>query len=212
MARSRCSLLGRDVLRSRWCGVALAVALLLNPTYQWLMWEFFHPDAVAIGPLLFAYWAARAATVGLVRGRGGDRPRVQGGRRARDRRVGSDRRVPRPAATTDGSRSAWSRSRSACSSPVVIDADRLEVRRSPRVDRARRAVAVVLDRRADWRIGAAIALTRRRVVRARDPDPHPALQRRRSVLRRVLRSGARRDAGRDRAQHRASTLRSRSNE
>jgi uncharacterized membrane protein len=52
-------LLGRDVLRSRWCGVALAVALLLNPTYQWLMWEFFHPDAVSIGPLLFAYWAAR---------------------------------------------------------------------------------------------------------------------------------------------------------
>ena len=52
-------LLGRDVLRSRWCGVALAAALLLNPTYQWLMWEFFHPDAVAIGPLLFAYWAAR---------------------------------------------------------------------------------------------------------------------------------------------------------
>ena len=52
-------LLGRDVLRSRWCGVALGVALLLNPTYQWLMWEFFHPDAVAIGPLLFAYWAAR---------------------------------------------------------------------------------------------------------------------------------------------------------
>jgi uncharacterized membrane protein len=52
-------LLGRDLLRSRWCGVALAAALLLNPTYQWLMWEFFHPDAVAIGPLLFAYWAAR---------------------------------------------------------------------------------------------------------------------------------------------------------
>jgi uncharacterized membrane protein len=52
-------LLGRDILKSRWCGVALAVTLLLNPTYQWLMWEFFHPDAVAIGPLLFAYWAAR---------------------------------------------------------------------------------------------------------------------------------------------------------
>ena len=32
-----------------------AAALLLNPTYQWLTWEFFHPDAVAIGPLLFAY-------------------------------------------------------------------------------------------------------------------------------------------------------------
>jgi uncharacterized membrane protein len=52
-------LLARDLLRSKWAGVALAAALLLNPTYQWLTWEFFHPDAVAIGPLLFAYWAAR---------------------------------------------------------------------------------------------------------------------------------------------------------
>ena len=52
-------LLARDLLRSKWAGVALAAALLLNPTYQWLAWEFFHPDAVAIGPLLFAYWAAR---------------------------------------------------------------------------------------------------------------------------------------------------------
>jgi uncharacterized membrane protein len=52
-------LLGRDVLHSRWAGVGLAAALLCNPTYQWLVWEFFHPDAVSIGPLLFAYWAAR---------------------------------------------------------------------------------------------------------------------------------------------------------
>jgi uncharacterized membrane protein len=52
-------LLARDLLRSKWAGVALAATLLLNPTYQWLTWEFFHPDAVAIGPLLFAYWAAR---------------------------------------------------------------------------------------------------------------------------------------------------------
>jgi uncharacterized membrane protein len=52
-------LLARDLLKSKWAGVALAAALLLNPTYQWLTWEFFHPDAVAIGPLLFAYWAAR---------------------------------------------------------------------------------------------------------------------------------------------------------
>jgi len=43
----------------RWVGVALAAVLLLNPTYQWLMWEFFHPDALSIAPLLFAYWAAR---------------------------------------------------------------------------------------------------------------------------------------------------------
>jgi uncharacterized membrane protein len=53
-------LLARDLLRSKWAGVALAAVLLLNPTFQWLTWEFFHPDAVAIGPLLFAYWAARS--------------------------------------------------------------------------------------------------------------------------------------------------------
>lgn len=52
-------LLARDLLKSKWAGVGLGAVLLLNPTYQWLTWEFFHPDAVAIGPLLFAYWAAR---------------------------------------------------------------------------------------------------------------------------------------------------------
>ena len=53
-------LLARDLLKSKWAGVGLGATLLLNPTYQWLTWEFFHPDAVSIGPLLFAYWAARA--------------------------------------------------------------------------------------------------------------------------------------------------------
>jgi uncharacterized membrane protein len=52
-------LLARDRLDDRWLAVALAGVLLLNPTYQWLTWEFFHPDALAIAPLLFAYWAAR---------------------------------------------------------------------------------------------------------------------------------------------------------
>ncbi len=52
-------LLARDRLRDRWLAVTLAAVLLLNPTYQWLTWEFFHPDALAIAPLLFAYWAAR---------------------------------------------------------------------------------------------------------------------------------------------------------
>lgn len=42
----------------RWLAVGLAAVLLLNPTYQYLTWEFFHPDALAISPLLFAYWAA----------------------------------------------------------------------------------------------------------------------------------------------------------
>jgi uncharacterized membrane protein len=54
-------LLARDRLHDRWLAVALAAVLLLNPTYQWLTWEFFHPDALAIAPLLFAYWAARTA-------------------------------------------------------------------------------------------------------------------------------------------------------
>jgi uncharacterized membrane protein len=40
--------------------VGLAGVLLLNPTYQYLTWEYFHPDALAIAPFLFAYWAARA--------------------------------------------------------------------------------------------------------------------------------------------------------
>ena len=52
-------LLARDRLHDRWLACALGAALLLNPTYQWLTWEFFHPDALAIAPLLFAYWAAR---------------------------------------------------------------------------------------------------------------------------------------------------------
>jgi uncharacterized membrane protein len=52
-------LLARDRLRDRWLAVGLAGVLLLNPTYQYLLWEYFHPDALAIGPFLFAYWAAR---------------------------------------------------------------------------------------------------------------------------------------------------------
>ena len=57
-------LLARDRLGERWLAVALAAVLLLNPTYQYLTWEYFHPDALALGPLLFAYWAARAGAGG----------------------------------------------------------------------------------------------------------------------------------------------------
>jgi uncharacterized membrane protein len=53
-------LLARDRLANRWLGVAMAAVLLLHPTYQFLAWEYFHPDALAVGPLLFAYWAAAA--------------------------------------------------------------------------------------------------------------------------------------------------------
>ena len=53
-------LLARDRLADRWLALVLAAVLLLNPTYQFLTWEFFHPDALAVAPVLFAYWAARA--------------------------------------------------------------------------------------------------------------------------------------------------------
>jgi uncharacterized membrane protein len=57
-------LLARDRLHDRWLAVVLAAALLVHPTSGWLVWEFFHPDALAIAPMLFAYWAARSARWG----------------------------------------------------------------------------------------------------------------------------------------------------
>jgi uncharacterized membrane protein len=56
-------LLARDRVGGRfaeWVGTTLAAVYLMHPTSQWLVWEFFHPDTFAIGPLLFAYWAARS--------------------------------------------------------------------------------------------------------------------------------------------------------
>ena len=51
-------LLARDKLADRWLALVLAGVLLLNPTYQYLTWEYFHPDSLMVAPLLFAYWAA----------------------------------------------------------------------------------------------------------------------------------------------------------
>jgi uncharacterized membrane protein len=53
-------LLARDRLEARWPAVALASTLLLHPTYQFHVWEWFHPDVIAVPAVLFAYWAARA--------------------------------------------------------------------------------------------------------------------------------------------------------
>ncbi len=52
-------LLARQRLGNRWLGVAVAAALLLHPSYQFLAWEHFQPETLAVGPLLLAYWAAR---------------------------------------------------------------------------------------------------------------------------------------------------------
>lgn len=42
-------------LRNEWLALALAVAFLLHFTSQWLIQETFHPDVMAVTPLLMAY-------------------------------------------------------------------------------------------------------------------------------------------------------------
>ena len=51
-------LLARHRLDQPWLAVALAFAYLAHPSVQWMTWELFHPDAMAILPLLFAYYLA----------------------------------------------------------------------------------------------------------------------------------------------------------
>ena len=71
-------LLARDRLHDRWLAVALGRGTLLNPTYQWLTWEFFHPDAVAIAPAAVRVLGRAERTLEVVRALRG-----AGGRRAR---------------------------------------------------------------------------------------------------------------------------------
>jgi uncharacterized membrane protein len=51
-------LLARDRLASGWAAVVLAACYLLYPSLEWINWWHFHPDALIITPLLFAYWLA----------------------------------------------------------------------------------------------------------------------------------------------------------
>lgn len=51
-------LLARDRLGNPWLGLVLAAAYLLYPSLEWINWWHFHPDALMITPLLFAYWLA----------------------------------------------------------------------------------------------------------------------------------------------------------
>ena len=54
-------LLARDLLpgESRWVPLLPATAYLLYPTMNWINWWHFHPESLAIAPLLFAVWLAR---------------------------------------------------------------------------------------------------------------------------------------------------------
>jgi uncharacterized membrane protein len=65
-------LIARFRLGQPWLAVALAFAYLAHPSLQWMTWELFHPDAMAILPLLFAYyfsirkqWRLFAVVLGL---------------------------------------------------------------------------------------------------------------------------------------------------
>ena len=54
-------LLARDTLEDSWLALALAAAYLLFPALEWINWWHFHPEALAVAPLLFAVWLARHA-------------------------------------------------------------------------------------------------------------------------------------------------------
>jgi uncharacterized membrane protein len=57
-------LIARDLFRTRlaspeWMGVVFAVAYLLYAPVQWIAWANFHPEALVITPLLYAWWFAQ---------------------------------------------------------------------------------------------------------------------------------------------------------
>ncbi len=51
-------LLARDRLASPWLALGLVAGYLLYPSLEWINWWHFHPDALVITPLLFAWWLA----------------------------------------------------------------------------------------------------------------------------------------------------------
>ncbi|MEJ7765819.1 MAG: DUF2079 domain-containing protein, partial [Acidimicrobiales bacterium] len=42
-----------------WEALAVPAAYLLHPALHWVTWWLYHPDSMAITPLLFAWWLAR---------------------------------------------------------------------------------------------------------------------------------------------------------
>lgn len=51
-------LLGRDRMGSDWLPLGISAAYLLYPSVEWINEWMFHPDALIIAPLMFAYWLA----------------------------------------------------------------------------------------------------------------------------------------------------------
>jgi len=52
-------LIARDRIGDPWIGFVFAVVYLLYAPIQWIAWANFHPEALVVTPLLFAWWFAR---------------------------------------------------------------------------------------------------------------------------------------------------------
>jgi uncharacterized membrane protein len=57
-------LLARDRFVNPWAALIPALVWLLQPSVQWFAWETFHPEVVAIVPVLCAYLAAERNKIG----------------------------------------------------------------------------------------------------------------------------------------------------
>ncbi len=52
-------LMARDRLNNAWLGLGFSVGYLMYAPIQFISWANFHPEALVITPLLYAWWAAR---------------------------------------------------------------------------------------------------------------------------------------------------------
>ena len=51
-------LIARDRFDKPWMGLLFAVVYLMYAPIQWISWANFHPEALVIAPLLYAWWFA----------------------------------------------------------------------------------------------------------------------------------------------------------
>ena len=51
-------LIARDRFRTAWMGLVFAIVYLMYAPIQWISWANFHPEALVIAPLLYAWWFA----------------------------------------------------------------------------------------------------------------------------------------------------------
>ncbi len=54
-------LIARDRFAKPWMGLLFAVVYLMYAPIQWISWANFHPEALVIAPLLYAWWFASHA-------------------------------------------------------------------------------------------------------------------------------------------------------